>query len=265
MAGAVSEQRLARPKPEPNVPRHRFGIAYLGLAAIVGAAVGLLVVLAAGGAEHSAAWSTWKPTDSGIRKLSQISTFVESEYALPSGRRLVLVLSTPPEVQSQGQPVPLRAIGVSSGLPGETAADASFYDAARSWAYDLCGLGNNCAISEGKASVARFDLLRREALELALYTFKYESSVDTVIAYMPPTVGPIANTAIFFRRQDLAQALKQPLSRTLQQPRTSLHPGQMTARDLESVDQYTSSRVYQYQFKQLQDGTPVLVLVPLKA
>jgi hypothetical protein len=265
VAQAVSEQRLARPKPEPNVPRHRFGIAYLVLAAIVGAAVGLLIVLAAGGARHSVAWSAWKPSDSGVRRLNQISKFVESEYALPSGRRLVLVLSTPPEVQSQGQPVALRAIGVSTGLPGETAADASFYDASTAWAYDLCGLGTNCAVSEGRPSVARFDLLRREALELALYTFKYESSVDTVLAFLPPTVSPVSNTAVFFRRQDLAQALKEPLARTLKPPKTSLRPGQMSAGDLQSVDQYTSARVYQYQFKQLQDGTPVLVLVPLKA
>src|SRR5439155_4525780 len=101
---------LARPRPEPNVPRHRFGIAYLILAALLGTAGGLLVVLAADGGKNSGpAWSAWKPKDSGVGKLNEISKFVESEYALQNGRRLVLVLSTPPEVQSQGQPVPLRA------------------------------------------------------------------------------------------------------------------------------------------------------------
>ena len=36
--------------------------------------------------------------------------------------------------------------------------------------YRLCGLGPNCAIAKGKPSAERHLLLRREALELALYT-----------------------------------------------------------------------------------------------
>ncbi len=45
--------------------------------------------------------------------------------------------------------------------------------ATHSFQYILCGLGANCSIKGGKASTARHALLRREALELALYTFKY--------------------------------------------------------------------------------------------
>jgi hypothetical protein len=258
-------QPLARRRPEPNVPRHRFGIAYLILAVILGTAVGLFVVLAGdGGKDRGPSWSTWKPRQEGVRKLNEISKFVESRYALPNGRKLVLVLSTPPEVQSQGQPVPLRAIGVSSGLPGETGRDASFYDATTAWAYNFCGLGNKCALP-GKASVARYDLLRREALELALYTFKYESAIESIITYMPPSVGAAPSTAIFLRRQDVVAALKLPLTRTLSAPKKNLRPGQISARDLAVVREYTGNRVYQYDFQQLQDGTPVLVLVPLRA
>ena len=167
--------------------------------------------------------------------------------------------------RSSFSPTRTPAIGVSSGLRGETAQDQSFYDAARAWAYHLCGTGDKCAISDGKASTARFDLLRREALELALYTFKYQSSVDTIVTYMPPTVGAVANTALFFRRQDVASALKAPLAETLPPPKTHLLPGQMSANDLVTVQEYTGDRIFQYQFRQLQDGTPVLVLLPLKA
>src|SRR4029078_2561570 len=98
--------------------------------------------------------------------------------ALPSGRQIVGVLSTPPVVQGQSTPVPLRAIAVRTGLAGETSNDASFYGAGDALAYVVCGVGTSCAISGGKPSVERYDLLRREALELALYTFKYNHSIQ---------------------------------------------------------------------------------------
>jgi hypothetical protein len=266
-APAEAPQPLARPRPEPRVPRHRFGIAYLILALILGVAVALFVVLVLeGGKDSEPAWSAWKPKQEGVRKLNEIAKHVEGQYAQADGRKLVLVLSTPPEVQGQGQPVPLRAIGVSSGLPGETSKDASFYDASASWAYNFCGLGSKCALP-GKASPARYTLLRREALELSLYTLKYEPRIQSVVTYMPPAVntgsGSTASTAIFLRRQDLAPALKAPLARTLAPIDRSLRPGRMRPEDRKQVARYTGDRIYQYSFQQLQDGTPVLALVPL--
>src|SRR6185312_4220355 len=54
-------------------------------------------------------------------------------------------------------------------------------------AYNLCGIGSsNCSIGVGKPSADRLLLLRREALELALYTFKYISGTDNVVAILPP-------------------------------------------------------------------------------
>ena len=55
--------------------------------------------------------------------------------------------------------------------------------------FSLCGLGQSCAIATGKASVERGTLVRREILELALYTFKYVGGVNHVIAFMPPARG----------------------------------------------------------------------------
>ena len=51
MADVVSEQQqgLAREESPPAVSRHRFGLAYLALAAVVGAAVGLIVIFATRG------------------------------------------------------------------------------------------------------------------------------------------------------------------------------------------------------------------------
>ena len=282
MADAVSEQQplpkreeqalvIARRKAEEKVPRHRFGLAYLVLAALVGAAIGLFVVFVSdGGKGGGQKWSTWKPTADGVQRFDQIAKNVQHEYALPNGRQLVGVLSTPPVVQGQGTPVPLRAIAVRTGLAGETSDDASFYGAGDAWAYVLCGFGTSCSISEGKPSVQRYDLLRREALELALYTFKYNHGIQSVLAYMPPAKNASANgqattSMIFLRRGDVKQALDEPLRLTLPPPKTNLKPGQMSAEQLARVRRYTDSRVFNFNFQQLADGTAIVVLDPIKA
>jgi hypothetical protein len=282
VADAVSEQPapkreeqaliIARRKAEAKVPRHRFGLAYLLLAALLGAGVGLFVVFLAGnGKSGGQQWSAWKPTQGGVQRFDQIAKNVGHEYALPNGRQLVGVLSTPPVVQGQSTPVPLRAIAVRTGLAGETSDDASFYGAGDAWAYVLCGFGTSCAISQGKPSVERYDLLRREALELALYTFKYNKSIQSVLAYMPParnassTSADSTSSLIFLRRNDLKQALDEPLRTTLTAPKTNLKPGQMSAEELARVRRLTDSRVFNFNFQQLADGTAIVVLDPIKA
>jgi hypothetical protein len=281
VADAVSEQPLpkreeqalvlARRKAEEKVPRHRFGLAYLLLAALLGTAVGLFVVFASdGGKGGGQKWSAWKPTQDGVQRFDQIAKTVQREYVLKNGRQLVGVLSTPPVVQGQGSPVPLRAIAVRTGLTGETSEDASFYGAGDAWAYVLCGFGTSCSIAEGKPSVQRYDLLRREALELALYTFKYNHGIQSVLAYMPPaknanSSGTATSSLIFLRRGDLKQALGEPLRTTLPPPKTSLKPGQMSAAELARVRRLTDSRVFNFQFQQLADGTAIVVLDPIKA
>jgi hypothetical protein len=280
VADAVSEQPAAQPskreeqalviarrRAEEKMPRHRFGVAYLALAALLGAAVGLFVVFATNGDNGGGQkWSTWKPTDTGVKKLNQIATHVADGYATASGRKLAVVFSTPPVAQGANQQaVPVRAIAVTPGLPGQSAADADIVDAAGTWAYILCGVGRNCSIPEAPTD-ARGELVQREALELALYTFKYESQIDSVLAYVPPAPtapnGAQTNTMIFLRRGDLKTALDEPLSRTLSPTTGSLRPGKMSAHDLTSVRSLTNSRVFSYRTDMLQDGSPILVLEP---
>ena len=52
--------------------------------------------------------------------------------------------------------------------------------------YTLNGLGPKGSVRGGKPSEERHLLLRREALELALYTFRYVKNVDLVVALLPP-------------------------------------------------------------------------------
>ncbi len=284
MADTLSEQQpaqpsrreeealvLARRRAEAKVPRHRFGLAYLALAALLGAAVGLFVVfLTDGGGGGGGPWSAWKPSKSGVSGRAEIATHVGHQYALPGGRQLVGILSEPPVVQSGQQSVPVAAIGLRTGLPGETPDDLTVMRADNSWAYVLCGFGDRCAISEGTPSTQRYDLLRREALELSLYTFKYNHDIQSVLTYMPPgkalNAGGTATTSlIFLRRDDVASALDSPLKETLPPPKTKLKPGQMSARELGLVRRLTDGHVYDYDFQPLQDGSAAIVLTPVKA
>jgi hypothetical protein len=134
----------------------------------------------------------------------------------------------------------------------------------------LCGFGDRCSISEGQPSTQRYDLLRREALELSLYTFKYNSDIQSVLTFMPPGKALNANSApttslIFLRRDDVKSALDSPLKETLPPPKTHLKPGQMSATQLGVVRRLTDGHVYNYGFEPLQDGSAAIVLTPVKA
>ena len=66
---------------------------------------------------------------------------------------------------------------------------------------------------EGTPTSERFLLLRRQALELSLYTFKYVDDVDSVLVFMPPTPKGDSNGTVFLRRDDVADELRRPLTR----------------------------------------------------
>ncbi len=56
--------------------------------------------------------------------------------------------------------------------------------------YQLNGLGPNGSIMGGKPSRARLKLVHREALELALYTFRYLPDVEMVVTLLPAAAAP---------------------------------------------------------------------------
>jgi hypothetical protein len=128
----------------------------------------------------------------------------------------------------------------------------------------LCGLGESCAIAHGDPSEARHMLLRRQALELALYTFKYVDGVDSVTVFLPPPPGQDAQaSAVFLQRGDVKSQLSKPLSKTLAPGAPSV--GQIPANELQSLNGITGSNLYNYQYTQAQDLSAVLVLDPIIA
>ena len=127
--------------------------------------------------------------------------------------------------------------------------------------FSLCGLGEGCSI-DGQPSQARHSLLRREALELALYTFKYVDGVDSVTVFLPPPPGGESPaTAVFLRRGDVKDELAKPLRRTFSPGAPSL--GAIPAGELQTLNRITLPRLYNFEYTQAQDLSAVLVLDPV--
>jgi hypothetical protein len=246
--------------------RNRFAGFYIALAIVAGAGVGaLLVLVSRGGPAPSPAWSAWEPTGSAQRRAAQIGDHVGDEYRLPSGRPLVAVTySGPPVVTGpDGSSFQVRAIAVQPDTTAGRAEadDISTVNASGTVMYTLCGLGSSCSIAEGEPTVARGQLLRREALELALYSFHYLDGVNSTLVLLPPRPDGKAATAVFLEKGDVRGELRQPLDQTLT-ARITPAIGEIPADEQRVVDRTTRSRLYEYSYLQAQDGSPIMVLNP---
>jgi hypothetical protein len=247
--------------------RRRFGIIYGALALIGGIALGaLIVLLTRPDAVPNPSWSSWVPTGSSNARVKQIADHVAKEYRF-QGQQMVVALGGPPTVAGGGDstsPIPISAIAVrpdtSTGKAEED--DIEIVDASKSMQFVLCGLGDGCALSQGPPTEARHTLLRRQALELALYTFKYVDGVDSVTVFLPPaTGGQSPATAVFLERGDINPELGKPLSQTISPITPSV--GAIKAGELQTLNRITRSRLYQFQYTQAQDLSAVLVLDPI--
>jgi len=111
--------------------------------------------------------------------------------------------------------------------------------------------------------VQRGTLVRREILEMALYTFKYVKGAKRIVAFMPPTPGATTSYVVYLQKDDLKAQLKVPLTQTVA-PKVPL-PNQISARDQSRIDALTESKIYKFGLSQTQQGEPVLVLDPAAA
>ena len=246
--------------------RSRFAAFYVLLAIVAGAGVGALMVLVGRGSPAPApARSAWEPAGSAERRLAQIGDHVGDQYRLPSGKPLVAVTysGAPTVTGPDGSTFQVRAIAVRPDTTAGRAEadDVNTVSAANTVMFTLCGLGSSCSIPEGKPSQARGQLLRREALELALYSFTYLNGVDSTLVLLPPRADGKAATAVFVENGDVRGELGRPLDQTLTAPLTP-GVGEIQPDEQRVIDRTTRSRVYEYSYLQAQDGSPVMVLTP---
>jgi len=258
----TAEERFAALQgPAVRPHRARFLVIYGLLGLVLAAAIGGVVVFAGRAIDSGPAWSSWKPSGGGLGAAKQIVQHVSPNYRLPDGNQLVDVIPKGPAVSSGGQTIPIPFIALRG--PKGKVDQVTQVSNSDTFTFSLCGLGQSCAIATGKPSVERATLVRREILELALYTFKYVPSVKHIVAFMPPPAGTQPSYVVYLQKDDLKSQLKEPLTQTLN-PKVPL-PSQITPREQQRIDGITEPRIYKFGLSQTQQGDAVLVLAPLKA
>jgi len=253
-----AEESLVRKKPDIIVQHRRFGLAYFLLAIAVGIAVGLSIVLyGRGGSSHHAQTGTqvFEPTKPGELCAKQIAHHVGREYRLSNGNPLAAVVGQRPNYQ--GQPLSFYLIRPNDA---KYPKDIAIFDVGEGMMYTMCGFGKNCAAGSAGANNDENLLLKREALELSLDTFKADSSVQTVTTLLPPLAQ--GNLAIIFKRSDLGSWIHKPLS-TILSAKTQIKPGQMSDEEALRVDTLEAGALFQFDAVQGPDGNAYLRLDPI--
>jgi hypothetical protein len=279
---ALRQRSDGRLQSSPHAHKFRIALALLvglGIAAVVVA----LAIAISGVSGPGPAWSAWKPADSGIQGAVDIADYLAPFYRISGTDQLDVVtvvnLSNANSVNPltgapEGLQVSIRPSATSSAatiLPGNTVA------------YNLCGVGSaNCAITADQPSTGRELLLRRQALELALYTLKYVSGTSNVIAILPPgyairqctglcpTLHPKQTkvpqtTAVLFTHNELTPWLNQPLRATLPNaipPAISELSLWERTGEAALVDQISGQGLFNGQLVHAQDGSTMIELTP---
>jgi hypothetical protein len=267
----VGEPLLAEPEPEPvaaeaasaeKTPppyRSRFGFITGALIGVGLATIALLVgvLVSPSGSTAPTNWSNWKPTASdGFAAAHQIADHVSPKYRLGNGDQMVAVLSGPLEVADVPLSVALRT--------APSGGDIRLLDG-KGVMFTLNGLGPHGSIKGGTPSKERHLLLRREALELALYTFRYIDNVDMVVALLPPAppkkgeaTTDVPTEALFYRPGDLRPELDRPINQTIA-PSTP-RPDSFKGTEARNVDEITRPNLFEASFQQGQNAKAFLVL-----
>ena len=261
-----------RPREHPSVHRWRFGLAYLVLAVVAGAGIGFAVMLLDRPEDRAGpAWSEWKPVGRETSYPDQIADFVGQGYRLENGSQIAAVIASQPRVDTSTS-VPVQAVVIQnqSALPS-AASDVEIVPTDDTVMYTLCGLGAQCSIATGTPTSERLQLLRREALELSLYTFKYVDGAESTIVLLPPNLGEDAqdpaddqSVALFLQKKDFRKELSQPVRNTLLLA-TPPQVSELNAREALIINRLTDPNIFQYQFEQVQTGGALLILAPVNA
>jgi hypothetical protein len=269
-----------------NAPRFQFLFGALGALSVAAVALAIALLRAPAPAPERP-WSGWEPAADGVDPARQIAAYVAPRYRLDDGKQIVQVSGGPATFKGQELIIGMARSGQAPAALG-----------GNNVLYQLCGDGTECSINEGKPSTERALLLAREALELALYTFRYVSGTSQVVVTIPPpppsgasgktsaakltstgtgtTAGSGSTTsasadsttttrtvshALLFTQADLAAALEAPLSATLSTvtPQVSQMDGWP---DASTVKALTEPHLYDFTISETQQAGAVMLLEP---
>jgi hypothetical protein len=271
-ATGVPDPAPAAAPPGPSPFRARFGFvtgALLGCAIAAGA---LALMLVTGGDDREEGlapnWSAWKPsTTEPFNGALEIAEHIGRQYRDEKRGQLVKLTGGPPAVGS----IPLE-------IAVKPRPDADILDVdGLGVQYTFNALGPSGSFRDGKrSSEERSRLLRREALELALYSFRYLPDGTSVLALLPPEPakakkGAAAKApetkdgepeyelkALLYRSGDLWPKLRVPLAETLS-PKTPAM-GEFAGEEARRVDSLTLSNLFDADYTRAQDAQAYLVL-----
>jgi hypothetical protein len=244
---------MAPPPRGPSDFRNRFGFIIGGLGGVIlaAAAIAAIALTSSGTKEEGLFknWSKWQPEETSMTAgPAEIATHVAPQYKMDDGTQLVNVTAGPLAVQS----VPIDDVLVQ-------AQDSIHQLSGHAIMYTLSGLGPRGSIVGGKPSKERHRLVRREALELALYTFRYVKDVTSVVTFFPPKKGDDMSFAVYFDKSSFAKQLDNPLHQTLRSRPVAVN---LTPSERKTVDQLTQRRVLHFAYERDTSGQRVLVLAP---
>jgi hypothetical protein len=240
----------------------RFTMVYATLVLIlVGSLTAFVVFGLRPGFGSTAKWSPWTPpAGHPLAVATEIADYVGPKYRFANGGQLLAVVPSAPAVTAGTQTIGIVAVATRTPTGGKQ--DVSQLEPGTAIMYTLCGLGNHCAIASGRPSVQRGALVRREGLEVALYTFKYIPSVNSVLIYVPPSgvLGAPTSPLLYFTRESLSGRLDLPLKDTLPL-QTPPRVGQDDLLEKPILDALTLPHFYDSGLIQLQVGGALLALV----
>jgi hypothetical protein len=205
-AGAVGEPASAR--HSGYAPRFQFltgALIAIGVAAVAGLAALAIGLSGGDGSDGGTSWSAWRPSSGGTDGAQEVAQHIAGEYR-QGGEQLVNVKAEGLEYNGVPLSVAVRQDAAHGGA-------IKIYDD-DGILFELCGLGPSCSIDRGKPSTERHLLLRREAFELALYSFRY-LGVNQVVTFLPPAPGKAPTQALYFRKDDVQAELGRPLTASL--------------------------------------------------
>ncbi len=264
----------------PHADKFRVALVTLGGIAVVALAIAVLVIAnhtsRHSGSGSSQAWSPWSPSTGGSTGAQEIADYMAPFYRASTAQQLDVI--TPIALTSAS------AAGTTTGKGLTVAVDTSASSSSSSLslltgstvAYNICGLGAHGCQLAGTPSTSRMLLLRREALELALYTFRYLSSADNVLVVLPPghnapqvgagvTPAKSVTVAVLFLRAELKPLLSTPIDTTLDPdpPELSQLAAWSKSDEAGIVDEVTARNLFSEQVEAQQEGGNLLVLSPL--
>jgi hypothetical protein len=245
MADAVEKPRRSR--------THSPGFFAANLVVVAGF-VGVLVLfsfLVSHGSAND--WSSYKPKGGDVYdKAQHMADHVAPAYKY-NGQTIAVVQAQPLLYQDAVVDgiaftrQPFRKIG---------SPYKQFVPSGSTIAYVFCGQAPKCGLpSEGAQDTV--PLLRRESLELALYTFKYSPSVDSIVSLLPPAGN--TSYAIYLKRRNFQKELSKPLDATLPS-HDVLSYEKMSPVEKATVDRLTVKNTFASQFAQGANGRTLLVL-----